>query len=531
MLVVECFPTACSRFTGVYAATPHPVAFFGHRLLKPVRQIGSPEILSNPAGVAETHIMKKCDYCGRENEDDAIHCRECGTTEFIDSPPVNPAEPTIATCDRCGATTDIAEAFFKERSSFRSSMLTLCPACWQKHNISVQTRLLIFQLAPGPLGLLYLFLLPNDGIGWFLLNFFIFEIAVILSILPHELGHAFVAKRFGWRVFRILIGFGKTVFKANFFGFETEFRAIPLGGVVLAAPREKDHYRAKLFTFALAGPLANAILAVVSVAAMGGSLTGFGSIVRQLAPLQMFFIANLLIVIENLWPRRVATSFGERPSDGLQLWEALKADSNWAERNHAAGFIWEGILCQEKNQFEDARSWLEKGLALYPDNLQLLTVQGLNLLYLQRFNESRECFLKVLPHTDKDRSLRSLIMNNIAYTDALIGGPELLMEADHYSVEAMTNLSWMPSIKGTRGTVLLELGKIDEAVPLLRETMQTHDVPNNKAQNACWLAIAETRRGNLSAGRKYLDEARKFDSTCFLIERAQKVLDRAKPAT
>jgi len=123
------------------------------------------------------------------------------------------------------------------------------------------------------------------------------------------------------------------------------------------------------------------------------------------------------------------------------------------------------------------------------------------------------------------------MFNNIAYTDALIGGPELLMEADRYSLEAMTNLSWMPSIKGTRGTVLLELGKIDEAVSLLHETMQTHDNLINKAENACWLAIAETRRGNPNAGRKYLDEARKFDSTCFLLERAQNILDGAKPGT
>jgi ribosomal protein L40E len=26
--------------------------------------------------------MKVCDYCGRENDDDAIHCRECGTEKF-----------------------------------------------------------------------------------------------------------------------------------------------------------------------------------------------------------------------------------------------------------------------------------------------------------------------------------------------------------------------------------------------------------------------------------------------------------------
>lgn len=28
--------------------------------------------------------MKRCDYCGRENDDSAVHCAECGTTAFID---------------------------------------------------------------------------------------------------------------------------------------------------------------------------------------------------------------------------------------------------------------------------------------------------------------------------------------------------------------------------------------------------------------------------------------------------------------
>jgi hypothetical protein len=27
--------------------------------------------------------MKECAYCGRENDDAAVGCRECGTTEFI----------------------------------------------------------------------------------------------------------------------------------------------------------------------------------------------------------------------------------------------------------------------------------------------------------------------------------------------------------------------------------------------------------------------------------------------------------------
>jgi tetratricopeptide (TPR) repeat protein len=153
------------------------------------------------------------------------------------------------------------------------------------------------------------------------------------------------------------------------------------------------------------------------------------------------------------------------------------------------------------------------------------------LLSLARFNEARECFLKILPRTDQDRFLHSILLNNIAYADALVGGPELLAEADRYSAEAMKTLSWVPSIKGTRGTVLSELGKLDEAVPLLREVMLTHDDPHNRAQNACLLAIAEARRGDLVAARRYLEEARKFDPKCFLLERAQNFLDGTKPGT
>ena len=38
--------------------------------------------------------MKNCAYCGKENDDDAVSCRECGTEEFKGLPPVEkPVEP------------------------------------------------------------------------------------------------------------------------------------------------------------------------------------------------------------------------------------------------------------------------------------------------------------------------------------------------------------------------------------------------------------------------------------------------------
>src|SRR5437764_8888353 len=50
--------------------------------------------------------MKPCAYCGRENEDDATRCRECGTTEFVVAMPQSPPP-------RSGPSVEFIRLFFK----------------------------------------------------------------------------------------------------------------------------------------------------------------------------------------------------------------------------------------------------------------------------------------------------------------------------------------------------------------------------------------------------------------------------------
>jgi len=160
--------------------------------------------------------------------------------------------------------------------------------------------------------------------------------------------------------------------------------------------------------------------------------------------------------------------------------------------------------------------------------MHLLTWQGNNLLALRRFSEAREAYLKILPLVENQAIARAILLNNIAFTNTLIGGTNLLEEADRFSNEAMTVLSWMPPVRGTRGTVLAVLGKTDDAVPLLSEAMQANETAHGKALNACMLAIVEARRGKLPASRTYLAEARKLDPNCFLLDRAEDSLARAE---
>lgn len=282
-------------------------------------------------------------------------------------------------CDRCGITSEIARAFSKERKSFRNSTRTLCPNCKNKHAASLQKWLLFWNLLPGPIGLVFLGFNSTEGLGWVFLNLFWFEVCLILSILPHEWGHAFAARQVGWRVFKIYIGFfGQTFLKKTIFGFETEFRTIPLGGLVLAAPRTLEHYQTKKLIFILAGPLANLFLTGAAfIFVRYQSPWNLHMLGEHLCFLQIFIYANLIILAMNLWPRTIKTSSGNRPTDGRALLLNFRLNKKLQAESHAAWFVMEGEVCRGKSLFDEAHSWFEKGLILYPDNINLLNYYGI----------------------------------------------------------------------------------------------------------------------------------------------------------
>jgi membrane-associated protease RseP (regulator of RpoE activity) len=66
----------------------------------------------------------------------------------------------------------------------------------------------------------------------FLLGVLIFVVALLVSVMLHELGHFLTAKKFGMRVTQFFVGFGRTLWST--FRGETEYgvKALPLGGFV-----------------------------------------------------------------------------------------------------------------------------------------------------------------------------------------------------------------------------------------------------------------------------------------------------------
>ncbi len=82
---------------------------------------------------------------------------------------------------------------------------------------------------------------------------------------------------------------------------------------------------------------------------------------------------------------------------------------------------------------------------------------------------------------------------------------------------------------GTRGAVLGWLGRHEESVDLLKRAFANNPLRQNRALNACCLAISYAAIGPRSTALAWLDRARALDPSCGLRPRATAALN-AEPA-
>jgi Tfp pilus assembly protein PilF len=429
-------------------------------------------------------------------------------------------------CALCGTESELDAAFVKERRSFPSRPRTLCPNCWVKRTNVRRFRTLAAFPVLGICGFVLSLVVPGSFVAAMLINFFLIGIFVTLSILPHELGHALVGKALGWRVHQIVVGIGKSLFKAKWAGIPFDFRSLPVAAVTRVAPVDTRWLRPKWFLIILAGPLVNAALALAVILACGGSLSHFDLDTLPNAA-RIFVWANICVFTVNLLPYQPKSGFGVL-TDGGQLLQLLSFSKKSLDRLQALRFAFEAMASRERGDFAAARSWCDQGLALVPEDDRLLNLSGTTCLDEQKYEQARDLFLKLLAK-EKHPQKRAIYLNNLAYADALSENPAWLAEADAYSRDALTMLPWLSSVVGTRGTVLVALGKYDEGLPLLRKSMEEAHLPRSKAENACHIAIALARTGKFDEAQKYLQLARQLDSKCPMLARAERALPPALP--
>jgi tetratricopeptide (TPR) repeat protein len=270
----------------------------------------------------------------------------------------------------------------------------------------------------------------------------------------------------------------------------------------------------------LSGPAVNLGLAAAALFAYG-SLPTIGSWSIPFMPFACFAVANLWMLFVNLVPRYYKTAHGKLPSDGLSLLRLPFSSKADIDQNIVFYYALEGLELRKKDQLNEAIQWYQKALSIYPGDTRLLNDYAVALIDCERFDEAKALCNQIIEKQASDPGVMAIVHNNIAYLNILLGEKALLEEADTASSHAFASWPWIPAIKGTRGMVLVELGRIDEGIRLLKEALERSEGARQKAINAAYLAVAEARKGNRIRAQQYLETATQYHFDHPLIERAK----------
>jgi hypothetical protein len=228
-----------------------------------------------------------------------------------------------ATCHRCGTLDSAGNVFRSERLPFRGTRV-YCPKCHAKLEENFLLGMLAINVIFGLIGFVALWSSPASTVGHVFVNLFLIQFVILPSVIVHELAHAIVGKLCGLTVLRIWIGRGKTIYRSKVFGFDTEFKMIPVGGLTFLTHGLTKRLRFKYFLAILAGPLINVVILAVAWKFVSWRNFNLESSI-QLAAFIVF--AQMFILVENSLTYRIQTALGRLSTDGLSLFQLLVSKS------------------------------------------------------------------------------------------------------------------------------------------------------------------------------------------------------------
>jgi len=346
--------------------------------------------------------------------------------------------------------------------------------------------------------------------AWLLVNLVTWYVVSSLLVCLHELGHALVGRVVGLRVFWVAIGVGRPLYEGQFWGTNLRINLWPSRGATALAASTPHLIRLRLWAAVCAGPATHlAPFALCYLAA--GRLTTFppaGDIWSTPAPFAVLLYANALLLLLSLFSAGGGTL--TRP-DGHRLMQI----PFWKEQEVAEYLATypalEAYEFMRRGDLKQAVARYQAALALAADSYVLRHDLAVARLLQGEYEQARTAFVGLLSQeSSRLPGRRLLLLNNIAWADLMLRRADLLREADTYSEEAIKELPNLPAIQGTRGAVLVTLGRAEEGLSLLKKSFRRHSEPSARASVACWIAIAETRTGHGEEARVWFGKAERL---------------------
>ncbi len=354
-------------------------------------------------------------------------------------------------------------------------------------------------------------------LGLYRIGLYSFPFLYLPAIFLHELAHAVAAAIVGTQVSRIKLGLTQnpegTHLNFRFLGFPWELYSIPVAGSVHTCPINPDHYRTRAIITTAAGP-------ALSLAAAS---TGFLYFI-----LDSNSILSALLITWSLINAYIflVTMMSSKKSDGMNIRKYLAlTDEEIREKCLNA----KAVLDLKTEIDKVGNLSLEAAIARHnaePQNVAILAYIVEKMSEVHDPRQSEYVYRLVSNFSVLPSNLANFLDNYL--TDQLTKGTitpdgyfdplsQKLLVANNNSITA----------RGTRGSVLIDLGRIEEGKALLKEVLEKTESTIDKTFSNIFLALAEKQQDNLEKAREYAKKATEIDPDCPALKR---VSDLLKPS-
>jgi hypothetical protein len=421
-----------------------------------------------------------------------------------------PATDESLTCTMCGCSSTWKAAFRRVKDGTLRRLC--CPYCAdnvaRKH---ARARLLLQVFASS----VWLAILSTghfhhgNTIAWIVASYCLISMWMYLLIIPHEWGHALVARLVGAPCHAIQIGEAPWLLDRRISGIRWRIGRYWSGGFTLDAPCEGPKARRNGAFIVLGGPTMNLLIAAIAITAFHLRDDPASSVGNVL--LLTLGMASGSLFISNLWPRRIRISMREMYSDGANLLRILRGERRDPRAGHAYVHYSLARLAFDDRDFTTAAREAAAARGLWPDEpgrAALTVTQAAALAESDDAAGAVRLLSPLLELPSPDPGVRAGVADNLAWAFLLLGEPHRLEQGLKLVAEARMLAPWDRSFLITEVSLLAasanpENGRVEVAQELLRQL----DAEKLRGQNAAYAALARgliaAARGDASARREY----------------------------
>jgi len=342
----------------------------------------------------------------------------------------------------------------------------------------------------------------------------------------HELAHFFAAHFVGGHVHKIQIGSGKVLGTFRFMGAICEVHESLRSGLVLYSITSANRARMKLAFITGAAPLASLILA-------GGSVEllmfiwrldqSSSSIWHYAFPLLVgWTLPCVLFLLGVLLPYRYQYAGRKMETDAMRLLTIPWLTDTEIEKRISAAQTLLTIGDEIDPTTISLDQAMERAEAEPNNQLAVSTAAA----FLREAHDPRvltyyKKLVVLFPQSTKRTQFLDQYLTYLLEVDAVSSNSDEMDQLSQELIEANPNNI---SVKGTRGSILIDIGRIEEGKTMLIEVLNKTESLFDKSYANSFLALAEKQQGNLELARDYAERSARMDPDCLVLKRVSDLL-------